>query len=144
MITPDTSAAPTGRMYGVSYEDTAALDLAQLAVWLMAELVTSAADPDAGLPPEARYAALVYPGGRSITFVVFGIDPADAGSFATAQEIMNRAIKPVLHAHNWHNPDDPHDHRFLAAAIVPNNADHEHALRAQGHGPGTVTVFTDE
>lgn len=49
--TGDSAVVPAARRYGESYADTTTLDLPQLAVWITAELLARAADPDTGLAP---------------------------------------------------------------------------------------------
>jgi hypothetical protein len=133
---------PASRQHGESYLDTATLDLPELAVWIMAELVASAADPDYGLAPELRYAALVNPTRRELRLTVFGVtdDQREESSGTTTRQVMRLFTTPIVHAHNWSNPDDHRDYRFIYTVAAPG----EHGQRQERRrrrGPGTVTVI---
>lgn len=137
---------PASRQYGDSYLDTRTLDLPELAVWIMAELVATAADPDYGLAPELRYAALVNPTRRELRLTVFGMtdDQREDVPGTTTGQVARLLSTPIVHAHNWTNPADYRDYRFIYTVTAPDERDQrrEHGRR---RGPGTVTVIgTDD
>lgn len=141
--TPDgVRVEPASRQHGESYLDTATLDLPQLAVWIMAELVASAADPDHGLAPELRYAALVNPTRRELRLTVFGVtdDQREETSGTTTRQVMRALTMPIVHGHNWTNPDDRRDYRFTYTMTVPDEHN-QRRERSRRRGPGTVTVI---
>lgn len=134
------------RQYDDSYLDTRALDLPQLAVWIMAELVARAADPDYGIAPELRYAALVNPTRRELRLTVFGItdDQREDDPGTTTPQVMRFLSTPIVHAHNWTNPADDRGYRFIYTVAVPDERDQRRERRRR-RGPGTVTVIgTDD
>lgn len=135
--------SPASRHHGESYLDTWMRDLPELAVWIMAELVTSAADPDQGLAPELRYAALVNPTRRELRLTVFGVtdDQCEDGPETTAPQVMRLLSTPIVHAHNWNNPDDSRDYRFLYTVTAPDERS-QRRERRRHRGPGTVTVIS--
>ena len=137
---------PASRQYGDSYLDTRTLDLPQLAVWIMAEMVAFATDPDYGLAPELRYAALVNPTRRELRLTVFGItdDQREEDPGTTTPQVMRFLSTPIVHAHNWTNPGDYRDYRFIYTVSVPDEREQRRERRRR-RGPGTVTVIgTDD
>lgn len=151
-VTPGTSAGsvavavvPQPRRHGARYPDTARLDLPQLAVWLMAELVARAADPDTGLSPGWRYAAAVNPTRREIRFTVFGPRDEQQREYpaATAGPMVGVHAARIIDAHNWTNPTDARDHRFTHTVDTPTQAA-QRVETERGRGPGTVTVIDTE
>lgn len=134
--------SPASRQHGESYLDTWMLDLPQLAVWIMAELIAAAADPDHGLAPELRYAALVNPTRRELRLTVFGVtdDQREEDPGTTTGQVMRVLTTPIVHAHNWANPADSRDYRFIYTVTAPDERDQRRERRRR-RGPGTVTVI---
>jgi hypothetical protein len=108
----------------------------------MAGLIAYAADPDCGLAPELRYGALVNPIRRELRLIVFGMaeDQREENPESTSGLVMRLLASPVVHAHNWTNPADYRDDRFIYTVTAPDRR-HQRRERARRRGPGTVTVI---
>ncbi|SFB53251.1 hypothetical protein SAMN05216266_1173 [Amycolatopsis marina] len=128
---------PASRRYGESYRDTAGLDLANLAAWIMGTLTGAAM---AGV----RYAAAVNPARAEIKLYLYGLDdtPGDGDDRATRVRAALDHVTTVTAHHNWTNPHDDCDHRFRLLPHIVSEHDGPD-LRTHGRGPGTVTVVTD-
>lgn len=132
---------PAARAYGDRYPDTAALDLPQLAVWLLAELTHHTQAMAIPGWMRARFAAAVNTARNEIHLYVHGIDdhhcaPTEDDRAALAELVAS------TQAHNWTNPHDLGDRRFhLYTRVV---TEHDAAtLGARGRLPGTVSVVDD-
>jgi hypothetical protein len=128
--------APATRRHGESYLDTEALDLPQLAVWLMADLTHLARDTTSAVPPQSRFAVAVNTARAEIRLYHYGLTDADDGRGAWA------AVAAAAAAHNWTNPHDNGDRRFTLLPHTPGDYEIPE-LRERGRGPGTVTVLAD-
>lgn len=141
---PQIELTPVSRRYGKSYQDSAALDLTHLATWLLAEMTVRCADPALGLR-QPRYAMLVnvHPSRPALFFRVFDTDlhESDDDAASAAVRDFRRLARLVFGAHNYSNPRDPSDVRFVFDGLALVGADLEATLRAEGRGPGTITVI---
>jgi hypothetical protein len=125
---------PATRLHGESYLDTEALDLPQLAVWLMADLTRLARDTTSVIPPQSRFAVAVNNARAEIRLYHYGLTRADDG------RAVWEAVSAATAAHNWTNPHDIRDRRFTLLPDTPRD-DQIPELRERGRGPGTVTVL---
>lgn len=120
-------AHPDTRHYGGLYRLAAALDLPQLAVWLMAELTALG-------ERTWTYAATVHLHLARIRLYVYGL--ADT----VEHRPLTRDDRAALaNNHNWTNPHHAADRRFHLDTHVVIRPDVP-TLHAHGPRPGTVTV----
>jgi hypothetical protein len=127
---------PATRRHGESYLDTEALDLPQLAVWLMADLTRLARDTTSVIPPQSRFAVAVNTARAEIRLYHYGLTRADDG------RAVWEAVSAATAFHNWTNPHDNADRRFTVLPDTPRD-DQIPELRERGRGPGTVTVLAE-
>lgn len=140
-IGPTVRSPLLARPYG-GHTDTAELTLPQVAVWIMAELTARALDPDCGLPPQVRFAALVNPTRHEIRFTAFGLRDGDhvTGTAEPASEAIPYLVQPILQSHHQSTLGGGDVERFRAEVLVPGER-RQAQEREHGRGPGTVTVI---
>ena len=141
---PRVELTPASRRYSESYVDTRALGLSALAVWLMAELTALGRDPASAVWPDVRFAAVANPARDEIKLYLYGLDDTP-GSRRPAEGTDRRAfgeITALAAGHGWTNPHDDTDRRYGLLTHVVSGYDGPD-LRAQGRGPGTITVIDD-
>ncbi|GAA1937861.1 hypothetical protein [Amycolatopsis minnesotensis] len=141
---PRVDLTPASRRYGKSYLDTWALDLPALAAWLMAELTALGRNVTSAVWPDVRYAAVANTARDEIKLYLYGLDDTP-GTRRPPGDADRRAfdeITALAAAHGWSNPHDDTDRRFGLLTHVGTAYDGPD-LRAQGRGPGTITVIDD-
>lgn len=132
---------PAARAYGDRYADTAAVDLPQLAVWLLAELTHHTRAKAVPAWKQARFAAAVNVARNEIHLYAHGIDDLHCASTEEDRAAFGELVASTQ-AHNWINPHDLGDRRFhLYTRVV---TEHDSAtLGGRGRLPGTVSVVDD-
>lgn len=128
---------PPGVVFGERYDDTAVLDLPQLAVWLTAEVTSLlCAHPDP-VWRTVRCATIARPTSREIQLNLYGrSEPAERWEPDIDDQRVLDDIWRLADGHNWNRG---HEHRFILVMHVVT--DHSApALLARGAGPGTITT----
>ncbi|GAB3000830.1 MULTISPECIES: hypothetical protein [Amycolatopsis] len=128
---------PTGTVFGERYDDTAALELPQLAIWLTAEVTTLLRAHSDPAWRAVRCATVARPASRGIQLNLYGLsEPAERWEPDIDDQRVLDDLRRLADHHNWHRG---HEHRFILILHVV--ADHSApTLLARGEAPGTITV----